>query len=151
MNNKDIDYCNYYDFLNSCMSQNNTEYITNLIQAQLLDDMIDNFTDIMKDVVADLPMMEGKEYHDEKVKLDTYIEIIRDIKDTWQIKYNNIIALKDDDSEVDQVKEHIEKNKTKTCETCVYFLNNIGYCQLTKQRCIGSYSCSKYIKRCEDE
>lgn len=94
MNNKDINYSNYYDFLTSCMSPKNAEYIINLIQEQLLDDMIDNLTDIMKDIVADLPMMEGKEYHDEKVKLDTYIEIVRDIKDTWAEKYSNIISMK---------------------------------------------------------
>ena len=92
---KEIEYDNYYDVLTEHMSDRTASYIIKLIQLQLLEDMIDNFTDIMKDIVEDLPKMTGKEYHDEKVKLDTYIEIVRDIIDTWSDKYSEVIRMKD--------------------------------------------------------
>lgn len=91
---REIDYNNYYNVLTEHMSEKTASYIIRLIQLQLLEDMIDNFTDIMKDIVADLPRMEGKEYHDEKVKLDTYIEIVRDFIDTWSEKYSDVITMK---------------------------------------------------------
>ena len=92
----DIDYSNYYNVLTEHMDDITSSYIIKLIQLQLLEDMIDNFTDVMKDIVEDLPRMEGKDYHDEKVKLDTYIEIVRDIIDTWSEKYSDVIAMKDE-------------------------------------------------------
>lgn len=91
---KEIGYNNYYDVLTEHMSDRTASYIIKLIQLQLLEDMIDNFTDVMKDIVEDLPRMEGKEYHDEKVKLDAYIEIVRDIVDTWSEKYSDVISMK---------------------------------------------------------
>lgn len=92
----DIDYSNYYNVLTEHMDDITSSYIIKLIQLQLLEDMIDNFTDVMKDIVEDLPRMEGKDYHDEKVKLDTYIEIVRDIIDTWSEKYSDVITMKDE-------------------------------------------------------
>ena len=93
---REIDYDNYYNVLTEHMSERTASYIIKLIQLQLLEDMIDNFTDIMKSIVEDLPKMEGKEYHDERVKLDTYIEIVRDITDTWSKKYSDVITVKDE-------------------------------------------------------
>ena len=93
---REIEYNNYYNFLTEHMSERTASYIIKLIQLQLLEDMIDNFTDVMKDIVEDLPRMEGKDYHDEKVKLDTYIEIVRDIIDTWSEKYSDVITIKDE-------------------------------------------------------
>lgn len=93
---RDIEYNNYYNVLTEHMSERTASYIIKLIQLQLLEDMIDNFTDIMKGIVEDLPRMECIEYHDEKIKLDTYIEIVRDINDTWSEKYSDVITMKDE-------------------------------------------------------
>lgn len=93
---REIEYNNYYNVLTEHMSERTASYIIKLIQLQLLEDMIDNFTEVMKDIVEDLPKMEGIEYHDEKVKLDAYIEIVRDITDTWSEKYSDVIAMKDE-------------------------------------------------------
>ena len=92
-----IEYNNYYNVLTDHMGERTASYIIKLIQLQLLEDMIDNFTDEMKDIVEDLPRMEGEEYHDEKVKLDTYIEIVRDIIDIWSDKYSDVISMKEGD------------------------------------------------------
>ena len=98
---KEIEY-NYYDVLTEHMSDITASYIIKIIQLRLLEDMIEYFTDIMKDIVEDLPRMTEKEYHDEKVKLDTYIEIVRDITDRRSDKYSEVIRMKEFEKDMNE-------------------------------------------------
>ena len=92
-----VDYSNYYDILVKCLGcENNASYMINLIQAQLLDDIIACNEDTIKDIAADLPRFSSKEFIEEHAKMMAYVEINRDLIDTWTEKYNNMTTYKEE-------------------------------------------------------
>ena len=90
-----VDYSNYYDILVKRLGcDNNASYMINLIQAQLLDDIISDNEDIIRDIAGDLPRYDSKEFIEEHAKMMMLIEINRNLMDVWTEKYSNIIAYK---------------------------------------------------------
>ena len=91
-----VDYSNYYDILVKALGkENKASYMINLIQAQLLDDIIKNTEDVIRDIAGDLPRYVGKEFVEEHAKMMAFVQINRELIDTWTEKYNNMNAYKE--------------------------------------------------------
>ena len=80
------------------------------------------------------------------ISLEGTLSQIINFEDCINIHMKRIL---DDNSEIDFVKEYIEKNKNRICKNCVHYLENIGYCEvLGKTDYINEYySCLGWIER----
>ena len=78
----------------SGMSDEQIDEIILSIQLDLLDDIIKFNEDVIKDIAVDLPRYEAHDFKIEHGKLLGYIEVNRDLIESWDDKYNKMKGFK---------------------------------------------------------
>lgn len=86
MNKQDcIDFLRSRDFNDDTINE-----IILSIQLDLLDDIIRFNEDVIRDIAADLPRYDSKDFKMEHGKLLGYIEVNRDLIESWDDKYDKM-------------------------------------------------------------